>query len=250
MASSDALARAVGHPLRVRILAALDDGPCGLEALARRVEAEPRTTARHSRILEQAGLVGRRRTGRTTAYHLTTPLAFSDDEYGALAPASREAAVAAALAHCHTAAASALEGGGFDRSDVHLSRTSIEVTEAQWRELSGELARLLERIETLAEPGEDDEERTSASAVLMLFERPASASPHEHHEAGPYSATEGLERSWVLSERLERALSAPATDWTAVVALADQLRVLARGALNDEIRDARDASVRAGVPAS
>jgi DNA-binding transcriptional ArsR family regulator len=251
MASSDALARAVGHPLRVRILAALDDGPCGLEALARRVEAEPRTTARHRRILEHAGLVGRRRAGRTTTYHLTTPLAFSDDEYGALTPASREAAVAAALAHCHTAAASALESGGFDRSDVHLSRTSIEVTEAQWRELSGEMARLLERIETLAdEPAEDGQDHTSASAVLMLFERPATTSEHVPHGDAPFSATEGLERSWALSERLERELSAPATDWATVVALADQLRVLARAALNDEIRDARDVSVRTGLPAS
>lgn len=242
MVPTNVLARAVGHPLRVRLLAALDDGPCGLDVLASRIEADPRTAARHGRILEQAGLVRRQRTGRRTTYHLATPLAFSDDEYGALMPASREAAVAAALAHCHTAAASALESGGFDRTDVHLSRTSLELTEAQWAELSGELAQLLARIETMdSHDGDDDAQRLSASAVLMLFERPASAGTVPSHEAGPFSADEGVERSWDLSERIERALSAPTPDWSSVVALADQLRVLARAALQQE--------TRAGAPA-
>ncbi len=230
MVSTDSLARAVGHPLRVRILAALDDGPCGLDALATRIQAQPRTVARHGRILEQAGLVRRQRSGRTTTFELTTLVSFSDDDYEAMPKASREAAVASALAHCHTAAAAALEGGGFGRPDVHLSRTSLELSPAQWRELSRELERLLERIDTIKVDADEDGdvERTSATAVLMLFERSASPSSHAPHADGPFSASEGLERSWELSDRLAHALSAPTTDWATVVDLADQLRVLAR----------------------
>ena len=251
MVSVDALARAVGHPLRVRIVAALDDGPHGLDALATRVEADPRTVARHARVLEQAGLVGRARLGRTTTYRLTNAVSFSDDEYGSISQASRAAAVAAALAHSHTAAASALESGGFERPDVHLSRTSLELTEAQWRALSDELAELLDRIEGMdagdvATPGE----RVDATAVLMLFERSRAASEHAPHVEEPFSPAEGLERSWELSERLERALSAQATDWSAVVGLTDQLRVLARAALNAEVRERAADGVRSLAPSA
>ncbi len=88
--------------------------------------------------------------------------------------------------------------------------------------------------------GDDgDEERASATAVLMLFERSASAGDHGPHADGPFSATEGLERSWELSDRLAHALSAPTTDWSTVVALADQLRVLARAGLQHGADDGR-----------
>jgi DNA-binding transcriptional ArsR family regulator len=242
MVSTDSLARAVGHPLRVRVLAALDDGPCGLDALARRIEADPRTTARHARVLEQAGLVRRDRSGRTTTYDLADPVSFSDDEYAVMPAASQEAAVAAALAHCHTAAAAALESGGFSRSDIHLSRTSLDLTEAQWSELSDELARVLDRIDELkAQEPDADDERVSASAVLMLFERTTAGGDHLPHGDAPFSTLEGLEQAWGLSERLERELGSPSTDWASVVALADELRVLARAAMRDE--------TRAGAPA-
>lgn len=253
MVSVDSLARAVGHPLRVRIVAALDDGPRGLDALAACVEADPRTVARHARVLEQAGLVGRARSGRRTTYRLTDTVSFSDDEYGSISQASREAAVAAALAHSHTAAASALESGGFERPDVHLSRTSLELTEAQWRELSDELAELLERIETTnARDAAEHDGRVEATAVLMLFERSGTHRQQAPHTEEPFSPAEGLERSWELSEQLELALSGPAADWPAVVALTDQLRVLARAALSCEMREhAADAphAIQPGVDA-
>jgi DNA-binding transcriptional ArsR family regulator len=236
MGSPNSLARAVGHPTRVRIIAALDDGPCGLPALAARVEGERRTVARHARVLEQAGLVQCTRSAQGTTYALTGQLSFSDEEYETLSDTSREAAVAAALAHAHTAAAAALEAGGFDRADVHVSRTSLELSEAQWRELSAEFAQLLERIE--AHGAEEDGAAIRASAVLMLFERPGAARAHPpvHPADEPFSIGEGLERSWALSEALEGALNAPTTDWPEVIALADQLRVLARAALAAETR--------------
>jgi DNA-binding transcriptional ArsR family regulator len=238
MVSPESLARAVGHPTRVRIIAALDDGPCGLPALAARVAGERRAVARHARVLEQAGMVQSTRSQQGTTYTLVSQLSFSDEEYGTLSDASREAAVAAALAHAHTAAAAALEGGGFEREDVHVSRTSLQRTEAQWRELSDEFARLLERIEARA-VAEEDDATIRASAVLMLFERPGAGRAHvpAPHGDESFSISEGLERSWELSEVLERTLHASVTDWPAVVALADELRVLARTAMAGETRD-------------
>jgi DNA-binding transcriptional ArsR family regulator len=238
------LARAVGHPLRVRILAALDDGPRGLELLATQVEADRRSVARHARVLEQAGLVTSTRSTRTTTFALAKLPFFSDEEYGTLPRTAREAAVAATLAHCHTAAAAALQGGGFDREDIHLSRTSLELTERQWRELTAEFADLLERVETTAEePTDEAAELTRATAVLMLFERSGGGGAHDAgHEDEPFSVEEGLERAWGLSEELDRVLSGTSADWASVVALADQLRVVARSALASEVRGAERAA--------
>jgi DNA-binding transcriptional ArsR family regulator len=247
MGSREALARAVGHPTRVRIIAALDDGPCGLPTLAARVDGDRRTVARHARVLEQAGLVQSTRSPQGRTYALVGQLAFSDEEYGTLSAASREAAVAAALAHAHTAAAAALEGGGFDREDVHVSRTSLQLSEAQWQELADEFAQLLERIEA-HKSASDDDAAIRASAVLMLFERPGAARAHPptmHGDDASFAISEGLERSWKLSEELEDALHAPVTAWPEVIALADQLRVLARAALAAEMRAVEGAAVAA-----
>jgi DNA-binding transcriptional ArsR family regulator len=248
MVSTDSLARAVGHPLRVRLIALLDGGPCGLETLASEVGSDPRTVGRHLRVLEQAGMVQRVRSGRTTTYSLNDLVSFSDDEYGELGQTSRQAAVAAALAHCHTAAASALENGGFERDDIHLSRTSLDLTEAQWHQLSGEFAQLLDRIDAVRtdEADDDAEPRLSASAVLMLFERSSGAPAHQPRSDEPFSMDEGIERSWDLSDEIQRALTGPTTDWARIVALADELRVLARAASRQELAQTA-AARRAGA---
>jgi DNA-binding transcriptional ArsR family regulator len=240
MVSSDVLARAVGHPMRVRIIAALDDGPCALDTLAARVGGDRKAVAGHARLLAQAGLVRSTRVGRTSTYELVSQPAFSDDEYEALSLAAREAAVAAALANAHTAAATALESGGFDRPEVHVSRTPLELTEAQWRSLSSAFAELLERVEAARADGaaEADEATIKASAVLMLFERGDGVAEHPAGDRPPeeFSQSEGLVRSWELCEELEGQLQAAQTDWASVISLADQLRVLARSALAAELR--------------
>jgi DNA-binding transcriptional ArsR family regulator len=244
MASSDVLARAVGHPMRVRIVDALEDGPCTLVTLATRVGGDRKAVASHARLLVQAGLVHSTRVGRTTTYELVEQPAFSDDEYEALPLAAREAAVAAALANAHTAAASALETGGFDRPDVHVSRTPLQLTEGQWHTLSGAFADLLGRIEATRVAGAEEEDQATvrANAVLMLFERAdrvvEHGAPDHDRPAGKFSPSEGLVRSWELSEQLECELRAAQTDWASVIALSDQLRVLARTALATEMGEA------------
>jgi DNA-binding transcriptional ArsR family regulator len=247
-----ALARAVGNPMRVRILAALGDGPRTLERLVAEVDADRRSVTRHAGVLEQAGLVQRTGPRGRATYSLSRTLMFSDDEYGAIPSTAREAAVAAALAHCHTAAVSALEQGGFDREDIHLSRTTLELTEPQWRELATGFADLLDRVEAMADssPAPADE-RCRASAVMMLFERPAlrHARSEIHEEPEPFSVEEGLDRAWGLSEEIDDALTGAGADWATVVALADRLRVVARAALAAELRqrEGRDAGHRAGA---
>jgi hypothetical protein len=69
--------------------------------------------------------------------------------------------------------------GGFDRGDAHMSRTVVALDEQGWKELAGELARLMERVDELQgeslervkSSGEDaDAVIRRSAAVLMLFD--------------------------------------------------------------------------------
>jgi len=238
------VARSIAHPLRIRIISALDGGPVGLDALAAEVGADRRTVARHARILERAGLLCSMRTSRGTTYELARLPFFDDTEYGSISTAAREAAVAATLAHTQTTALAALEAGGFERSDIHLSRTSLTVSEEQWKTLTEEFAGLLERVEALQEEaaqqpfGAHAGERVDASAILMLFERAPGGGgrAHSHDDDASFSADEALERSWGMCEDMLQSLTGPRTDWALVASLADQLRVVASAAYAAEAR--------------
>jgi DNA-binding transcriptional ArsR family regulator len=247
-----ALARAVGHPVRVRLLGALGDGPASVDRLVEQVGASRRSVLRHLSVLERAGLVERTGLSRGSMYRRCKSVSLSDADYGALASTVRQSAVAAALAHLHTTAVSALEHGGFDRDDIHFSQTQLDLTEEQWRDLADGFASLLEQVESTAPAVADHGARMRATATLMLFERPPLGGPDEHgadHEPEPFSLDEGLDRAWQLNEQLDAALTGASTDWAAVVGLADGLRVVARAALAAEVGAAErtDGAHRTGL---
>ncbi|UGS37374.1 ArsR/SmtB family transcription factor [Capillimicrobium parvum] len=238
------LARSIAHPLRIRIISALDGGSVGLDALSAEVGADRRTVQRHARVLERAGLLCSMRTSRGITYELARLPFFDDTEYGSISTAAREAAVAATLAHTQTATLAALEAGGFDRTDIHLSRSSLTVSEEQWTTLTREFAGLLERIEALQEEAAQqpadahDGSPVNAGAILMLFERAPSGGgrSHGHDDDASFSADEALDRSWSMCEDMLQSLTSPRTDWALVASMADQLRVVAAAAHAAEAR--------------
>ena len=69
------LLKALGEPLRLRIIDALRDGPMNVSELAARLESEVVTVSHHLGILRHAGLVERQRQGRFIVYRLAA-LAF------------------------------------------------------------------------------------------------------------------------------------------------------------------------------
>ena len=184
------------------------------------------------------------RTSRGITYELARLPFFDDTEYGSISTAAREAAVAATLAHTQTATLAALEAGGFDRTDIHLSRTSLTVSEEQWSTLTREFAGLLERIEALQEEAAQqpadahDGSPVNAGAILMLFERAPSGGgrSHGHDDDASFSADEALDRSWSMCEDMLQSLTSPRTDWALVASMADQLRVVAAAAHAAEAR--------------
>jgi DNA-binding transcriptional ArsR family regulator len=237
------LLHAIAHPLRLRIFNALDGRSLTLADLAAEVATERRTVGRHLRLMEHAGVVRCAASPRGQIYEAVVAPPFSDSEYGALPTAVRRAAVGVALANIQTSAASALAGRGFDREDIHLTRTTMTVDPEDWQRIADELAEALERIDAIRDESERHPTGDSgmrATAVLMLYQSGPDADaavqePADQHAA--FSREEALMRAWDLSEELHELLvPGAATDWTAIIDRADQLRVIASAAMVTEPR--------------
>lgn len=64
------ICQAVGSPLRIQILYALDEQPCHVNALASRLGLPQATTSRHLAVLRQSGMVATTRDGPSVIYRL------------------------------------------------------------------------------------------------------------------------------------------------------------------------------------
>ena len=66
--------RAMGEPLRLRILNELEDGELSVSAIAVSVESTQPNVSKHLRILQDAGLLRRRQQGATVYYAIADPM--------------------------------------------------------------------------------------------------------------------------------------------------------------------------------
>jgi DNA-binding transcriptional ArsR family regulator len=229
---------AVADPARVRIIAALRSGPLTPDSLASRTGLSRASIASHVRALENAGFVQVTREGsRVRYYELATSPRFSDEAWEALPAPVRRAAAAAGLVAMNAAACAAVDAGGFDRADMHLTRSPLMLDETAWKRISQRLLDLLDSFETeqaaaaerLAEGGDDP---VDATAIMMLFttgERERECEPLDLPRAA--TELELHEHAYDLAAELDRAISGRRPDWARVIAMADQLRLVARVAL-------------------
>lgn len=68
------LFKALGHPLRIKILEMLRTGEVSVAELLRQLEVEPATASQQLGILRSRGLVDSRRQGSSVHYRLRDPL--------------------------------------------------------------------------------------------------------------------------------------------------------------------------------
>ena len=230
--------RALAHPLRLRILAVLGDRTLTASQLASELESEPRNVTYHARKLERLGFVTRTERARTgeVRYRLVNSSHFPDQVWARTPTTAKRDVVGAGLLNLHAAAAAALAEGGFDREDMHFTRTAMELDAEGWSQLSREMLGWLDRIDEIrdcaaARLNEGAPRLTHATATMMLFETALTQRTHDPEEIEPeetFTEEEGLERAFELSEALEELLVRPNPPWPKVVALVDQLRVIAR----------------------
>ncbi len=68
--------RALGEPMRLRILQSLESGEMGVSALTATVGSTQPNVSKHLRVLQDAGLVKRRQQGTTIYYSIADTMVF------------------------------------------------------------------------------------------------------------------------------------------------------------------------------
>jgi ArsR family transcriptional regulator len=68
--------KALGEPMRLRLLQALRHGECTVGELAERIDAGQANVSKHLQVLLQQGFVDQRKQGTTTWYRVADPHVF------------------------------------------------------------------------------------------------------------------------------------------------------------------------------
>ena len=181
------VAKALAHPLRTRILAALADRTASPSELAAELDVPLGVLSYHVRRLTALGflkLVKRvpRRGAVEHYYTATVRPRISDEAWGATPAVVKRASLDAALTQIGSDVGTAAAAGGFDVSDARVSRLGVVVDEQGWLELAHELNDVAERIgkieadsrARMTAAGTGDQR--TAAVVLMLF-APGPAAP-------------------------------------------------------------------------
>ena len=174
--------KAMSHPLRVRILAMLDERTASPVELAGWLGASLGTVAYHVRTLERIGLVelvhDTRVRGAVEHHYKSCARPTVTDEAWAAAPAiAKQAAVSSSLQTIDAYARAASAAGGFDSGNAHLTRTTLTLDSRGWSELSRACVRLLSQIDRIEESAKErmqlnphSGETHDVALVMMLFE--------------------------------------------------------------------------------
>jgi DNA-binding transcriptional ArsR family regulator len=180
--------KAMAHPVRVRILAMLQERVLSAAQLAPQLGAPVGRIAYHVRTLRNLGLIElveerKVRGGVARFYRAKERAVVSDDVWAQAAPIAKQVLVSSTLQIIEAYRAAA--AGGFDRREAHLTRTPLDLDDQGWEELS----RLLDEFEEAAfELGQRTRERLHrrghhpepaprAMLVTMLFEAGSLVQP-------------------------------------------------------------------------
>ena len=124
--------KALSHPLRVRILALLQERTASPRELAEWLNATLGTVSYHVRTLHHSDLIELVDTtqvrGAVAHYYRARPRPpVSGEDWAAAAPIVKQAAVGGALQIVDEYARAAAAAGGFGRSEAHLTRTCLRL---------------------------------------------------------------------------------------------------------------------------
>ena len=174
--------KALSHPLRVRILALLDERTASPVELAGWLDATLGTVAYHVRTLERMGLIELVRETRVRGavehhYRSKERPRVSDEAWAAAPPIAKQVAVSSSLQTIDAYARAASASGGFDHGNSHLTRTALQLDARGWTDLSRACIRLLAQVDRIEEAAAERMERNpdagdtrTVALVMMLFE--------------------------------------------------------------------------------
>jgi hypothetical protein len=188
------LVRAIGHPLRLRLLTIFNERVASPSDLAAELGEPIGNVSYHTRILARLGCVELVKTKQVRGavehyYRAVVRPVFSDDDWAELPLSIRKSLAGAVLTEIADDMSAAAAEGGFDRDDVHINRTPLTLDQKGWEELNERLQELGEQaLEIQAQSaarlqadGAQDSE--AAALVLMLFEPPTTVGKSEGRKA-------------------------------------------------------------------
>jgi DNA-binding transcriptional ArsR family regulator len=173
--------KALAHPLRIRILAMLEERDASPVQLAEHLDATLGTVAYHVRTLEKLGLIEmvathQRRGATEHVYAAREHPRISDQAWASAGQMAKDVVIGSVLSQIGAYATRSAAAGGFNRSDAHITRTALKLDERGWAELARATQKWLEhvqRIETATQRRLDrveDADGFDAGLVIMLFE--------------------------------------------------------------------------------
>jgi DNA-binding transcriptional ArsR family regulator len=172
----------MSHPLRVRILAMLDERKASPNQLAGWLGASLGTVAYHVRTLEQLGLIElvdetRVRGAVEHHYRARARPNVTAEGWAQAPPIAKQAAVGSSLDVIAEYARQSAASGGFDREDAQLRRALVKLDSKGFTALSKAIDKLLEQAEKIEaaaaeriakDPHADD--IVEAGIGVMLFD--------------------------------------------------------------------------------
>jgi DNA-binding transcriptional ArsR family regulator len=176
------LVKAIGHPLRLKLLTMLNERVASPSELAEELGETIGSVAYHVRTLAQLECIELVKTTPVRGalehhYRAVARQVFSDDDWAKLPVSIRKSLADAVLTDIAKDMAAAAEQGGFNRDEMHVSRTPIALDAQGWKELNDLLQETM--FQALAiqagckdrlEKGEAEGE--PAELVFMLFDAP------------------------------------------------------------------------------
>ena len=189
------LAKALAHPLRTRILTALEERTASPSELAAELGAEIGVVSYHVRRLASLKLLklvdSVPRRGAVEHYYTATARPqITSSAWGTMPSIVKQATLSAAIEEVGSQITAAATEGGFDKAEAHLTRTPFKVDEKGWKALARELDALLPRLQKIEAASRerlarsDHQGEQTAAVVLMLFNQadtPGMPRPDKQH---------------------------------------------------------------------
>jgi len=172
--------KALAHPVRIRILALLEERDASPVQLAEHLDATLGTVAYHVRTLEKLGLIEmvathQRRGATEHVYAAREHPRISDEAWASASQMTKDAVIRTVLSQIGAYATRSAAAGGFDRTDAHATRTALRLDERGWAALAKATKKWLEQVQRIETEARTRVERTDsevfdAGLVIMLFE--------------------------------------------------------------------------------
>ena len=181
------LAKALAHPLRVKILSSLHKGISSPNQLSQELGEPLGNVSYHVKTLLEYDCVELvktepRRGAVEHFYRATERTFFNDSDWRKIPASARKGITGSVLETVGQDATEALTAGTIDaRPDSHISRTPLTLDDRGWSDLNALLAETVEKAleiqnEATTRLGDDEGDGIAAKLAILHFETPRAGS--------------------------------------------------------------------------